>query len=192
MLLLGSRLIDTPIMGLQTGTKLASTKSAIIDPGNLKIIAYEVDGPMLSERPSFLRIADVRELSDIGMIIDSSDEFFGSDDIITVQKIRNLNFKLIGLTVIDESKRKLGKVVDYSIDTNSFFVQQLNVKQGVMKSLSNTELLIHRTQIVEINDYSIIVKSASKKLEPIVKSGKLSYINPFRPTHAQNSRQDEA
>ena len=80
MLLLGSRLIDTPIMGLQTGTRLATTKSPVIDPSNLKIIAYEVDGPLLVEHPSFIRIADVRELSNVGMIIDSSDEFIGVHD----------------------------------------------------------------------------------------------------------------
>ena len=187
MLLLGSRLINTPIMGIQTGTKLATTKIPINDPANLKIIAYEVDGPMLNEKPSFIRIADVRELSNIGMIIDSSDEFFGKDDIISVRKLLNLNFHLVGLSVIDESKRKLGKIFDYSIDTDSFFVQQLNVKPSIIKSFSQSELLIHRNQIVEINDYSIIVKSASKKLEPIEKSEKLSYINPFRATSPEHS-----
>lgn len=182
MLLLGSRLIGTPIMGLQTGTRLAITKKPIIDPASLKIIAYEIDGPMLVEHPSFIRLADVRELSDIGMIIDSHDEFIGLNDVITVKKIHDLGFTLIGLTVIDEARRKLGKVVDYSVDANSFIIQQLNVKQGLLKSLSDTELLIHRTQIIEINDYSIIVKAAAKKLEPIAKSEKLTYMNPFRST----------
>lgn len=174
-------------MSLQTGTKLALTKDPIIDPSNLKIIAYEVEGPMLNERPSFLRIADVRELSDIGMIIDSNDEFFGKDDIINIRTIRNLNFHLIGLNVIDESKRKLGKVFDFSVDTDSFVIQQLNVKQSALKRLSQSELLIHRSQIVEINDYSIIVKSASKKLEPIMKPERLSYVNPFRTASAEHS-----
>lgn len=182
MLLLGSRLIGASIMSLQTGTRLAVTKSPVIDPGNLKIVAYEVDGPMLVEHPSFIRIADVRELSDIGMIIDSNDEFIGLNDVIAIQKIYDLGFKLLGLNVIDEARRKLGKVVDYSIDTDSFVIQQLNVKQGLIKSLSDTELLIHRTQIIEVNDYSIIVKSAAKKLEPITKSDKLTYMNPFRST----------
>ncbi len=182
MLLLGSRLIGTPIMGLQTGTRLAVTKKPVIDPASLKIIAYEVDGPMLVEHPSFIRLADVRELSDIGMIIDSHDEFIGLDDVITVKKIRNLGFGLIGLNVIDEAGRKLGKVADYSIDANSFIIQQLNVKQGLIKSLSSTELLVHRTQIVEINDYAIIVKAAAKKLEPITETQKLAYMNPFRST----------
>lgn len=172
-------------MGLQTGTQLAVAKNAIIDPSNLKIIAYEVEGPLLAERPSFIRIADVRELSDVGMIIDGHDEFIGVKDVIVIEKIYELGFKLIGLSVIDESKRKLGKINDYSIDTSSFVIQQINVGRGLLKSLAETELIIHRSQIVEINNEAIIVRSAAKKLEPIAKSGPLTYMNPFRSTSPQ-------
>jgi uncharacterized protein YrrD len=190
MLLLGSRLIGTPIMGLQTGTKLAVTKAPIIDPSNLKIIAYEVDGPLLTERPSFIRIADVRELSDVGMIIDSNDEFIGVKDVIALQKIYDLSFHLIGLNVIDEIGHKLGKVDDYNLDTDSFIIQQINVKRGMIKSLTDTGLLIHRTQIVEINNQSIIVRTTAKKLSPIVKPGQLTYLNPFRSTASQADNRD--
>jgi len=169
-------------MSLQTGTKLASTKSPVIDPGNLKVLAYEVDGPLLTERPSLIRIADVRELSDIGMIIDSSDEFIGISDVLSIEKVYKLNFKLVGQIVIDELKHKLGKVSDYSLETNGFVIQQLKVNRGPLKSFSETELLVHRSQIIEINDECIIVRSAAKKLEPISDPGNLSYLNPFRPT----------
>ncbi len=191
MLLKGSHLINLPIMGLHTGTKLAVTKKPIIDPANLKIIAYEVDGPMLSEKPSYLRIADVRELSNIGMIIDSADEFFGPEDVVIINKILSLHFNLIGLNVIDETKHKIGKVFDYSIDTNSFIIQQLNVKPNIIKSISKPELLIHRSQIIEINDYAIIVKSGLKKFDPIAKTNHLDYINPFRsisPEHINTNK----
>lgn len=190
MLLLGSRLIGTPIMGLQTGTRLAVTKLPIIDPSNLKIVAYEVDGPMIVERPSMIRIADVRELSNVGMIIDSNDEFIGVDDVVSIQKLYKLNFRLLGLIVIDETKHKLGKIEDYSIDTDSFIIQQLQVRQGLLKSLANTELLIHRSQIIEINDRNIIVRTAAKKLEPIEKLNKLTYMNPFRSQSPQTNNSD--
>lgn len=185
MLLFGSRLIGTPIMGLQTGTQLATAKSPIIDPSNLKIAGYEVEGPLLVERPSFIRIADVRELSDVGMIIDSNDEFIGEDDVISIEKIYKLGFKLIGHPVIDESKHKLGKVCDYSLDTDGFIIQQLKVARGSLKSLTETELLIHRTQIVEISDEAIIVRAGIKKLEQITKPSSMSYLNPFRSTAPQ-------
>ena len=190
MLLLGSRLIGTAVVSLQTGTRLAITKCPIIDPNNLKIVAYEVEGPMLAERPSLIRIADVRELSDIGMIIDSNDEFIGVEDVVSIKKIYSLGFKLIGLLVIDEAKRRLGKVIEYTIETDGFVVQQINVKPGAMKSLSETELLIHRSQIVEINDREIIVRAAAKKLQPIEKPARLAYLNPFRSTSPQTESAD--
>jgi uncharacterized protein YrrD len=190
MLLLGSKLINTPIMGLQTGTQLAIAKKPIIDPSNLNIIGYEVNGPMLSERPSFIRIADVRELSDVGMIIDSNDEFIGLSDVIAIEKIYKLGFNLLGLAVIDESKHKLGKVSDYSIDIDSFTITQLSVSRGVLKSLTETELLIHRSQIVEINNSAIIVRTTAKKLDPIIQPSQLSYLNPFRSTTTQIDNKD--
>jgi uncharacterized protein YrrD len=185
MLLLGSRLIGTPVMSLQTGTRLAETKRALIDPSNLKLVAYELDGPMLVERPSYVRIADVRELSGIGMIVDSSDEFIGADDVIAIKNLNDLGFVLDGMTVIDEMKHKLGKVEDYSIDTDSFIIQQLTIKRGVLKSLTDTALLVHRSQILEINDKNIVVRATAKKLESIEKETRLSYINPFRTPSPQ-------
>jgi uncharacterized protein YrrD len=167
-------------MGLQTGTQLATTKTPVIDPSNLRIIAYEVNGPLLSERPSFIRIADVRELSDVGMIVDSNDEFVGLSDVISIEKVYKLGFKLIGLNVIDESKRRLGKVSDYNLDVASFIIEQLSVGRGVLKSLTETTLLINRSQIIEINNDTIIVRSGIEKLEPVNAATQLSYINPFR------------
>jgi uncharacterized protein YrrD len=190
MLLFGSRLIGTPIMGLQTGTRLAITRAPIIDPSNLKIIAYEVDGPLLDERPSFIRVADVRELSDVGMIIDSNDEFIGVKDVISLKNIYELDFKLISLAVIDEAGNRLGKVDDYSLDTDNFIIQQLKVKRGIIKSLTDTELLIHRSQIVEIDDRKITVRTTAKKLEPITKPDKLTYMNPFRSSAPQTDSID--
>lgn len=172
-------------MGLQTGTQLAVAKTPIIDPSNLRIVGYEVEGPLLAERPTIIRIADVRELSDVGMIIDSSDEFVGLKDVISIETIYKLGFKLLGLNVIDKSKHKLGKVSDYNLEIGSFVIEQLNVSRGLLKSLTKNELLVHRSQIVEINKDTIIVSSTAKKLEPITENSQLSYMNPFRSAQPQ-------
>lgn len=167
-------------MGLQTGGELAKTSRAIIDPKNLEIVAYEVQGPLLTTSPSLLRVADVREFSDIGIIIDSSDEFVAPDDIIKLEAIYKLHFRLEGMQVINEKKQKLGKVNGYTIDSAGFIVQQLSVKRPLLKSLNDTELLIHRSQITEINDHAIIVHSEAEIPEPLLDSVRTAYINPFR------------
>ena len=181
MLLLGSRLIHTPIMSLQTGTRLAQTVRPMIDPSNLRIIAYEVDGPLLAERPAFVRTADIREYGRLGMIINGNDDLTTLDEVIQIKKLYDLNFALIGLQVIDDQKRKLGKIDDYTLDTDSYVIQQLNVRRGLLRGITDTGLLINRSQIIEINNTSVIVKAPSiKSVEPVMQSIRGEFSNPFR------------
>lgn len=187
MLIVGSRFINTPVMSLQTGSELARTSREVIDPRTLEIIAYELEGPLLTERPSLLRIADVREFSDIGIIVDSSDEFVSPDDIIKLGDIYKLHFTLLGKHVIDQKHRKLGKVNGYTIDTTGFLVQQLSVKRPLLKSLNDTELLVHRSQIVEVTDTHIIVRSMTEEIKDSDVQPIRSYHNPFRSSPQANS-----
>lgn len=183
MLLLGSRLIHTPVMSLQTGTRLAQAVRPIIDPSNLRIIAYEVDGPLLTEKPSFVRTADIREYGRLGMIINGNDELIALDEVIQIKKLYDLNFGLLGLQVIDDQKRKLGKVDDYTLDTTDFVIQQINVRRGFLKGITDTGLLVNRSQIIEINNTSIIVKAPSiRSVEPVMQSIRGEFSNPFRST----------
>jgi len=180
MLITGDRLLNTPVLGLQTGGELARTMNAIIDPANLKIHAYELNGALLDTVPSLLRIADIREISDIGIIVDSSDEFVGLGDVIKLSEIYELHFDLTSMTVVDINGGKLGKVNGYTVNTVDFLVYQLSVKRPFLKSFNDTELLIHRSQITEINKTAIIVRSEAAPPEPLLDSVRGSYVNPFR------------
>lgn len=184
MLIAGSRFLNSPVMGLQTGSELARTSREIIDPRTLEIIGYELDGPLLTERPAVLRIADVREFSDIGIIVDSSDEFVIPDDIIKLNEIYELHFTLIGKPVFDKKHHKLGKVIGYTIDTTGFLIQQLSIKRPLLKSLDDTELLVHRSQIYEVNDEAIIVNSEAEIASEPTVTHMPSYRNPFRSSTA--------
>jgi uncharacterized protein YrrD len=190
MLVLGSRLFETPVMSLQTGTQLATIGKPLINPENLKIIAFEIEGPLLTEKPSFLSVADIRELGSVGMIIDSSDELLGLDDVIKIKAIYELGFVLVGMPIIDEHKKKLGKVEDYTVETGSFVINQLNVKRGIFLGFADTGLLIHRSQIIEINDNAIIVKSTAKKIasDPVMEAVRHEYVNPFRAPNPQTEQ----
>jgi sporulation protein YlmC with PRC-barrel domain len=178
MLLSYERLLNTPVMSLQTGSELARTSKILVDPRDLTIVGYRLDGSMLDEHPSFLMPVDVRELSNLGLIVDSSDEFVGLNDVIKIKQVVDYDFELIGLDVIDDKKHKLGKVQSYNVDSASFSVQQLVVKRPLLRSFGETELLIHRSQVVEVSDSHIKVKSTSEA-EP-AKQSMREYTNPFR------------
>lgn len=192
MLLLGSKLIDMPILSLQTGGRLATTKKAVINPADLKVLAYEVAGPRLNQKPSFLRIADIREISPIGIIVDSNEELVGLDDVILIKKIINLDFNLLGIKIINQQKSKIGVAIDYIIDSDSLYIKKIRVKQTFLKSLNKTELLIDRTQIVEISNDYIMVKDGLSKVKIAKQMPKAqAFVNPFRSKSPQTQTKEQ-
>lgn len=178
MLINGFDLLNAPVMSLQTGGELARTTQAIINPHNLTIIAYEVAGPQLDHHPSYLRINDIREVSPVGVIIDSSEEFVLLEDIINQKDIYELHFTLEHKVVLDENRKKVGKVTSYNFEAGAFVIQQLTIQRPLLKSFNDSELIIHRSQIIEVTDHAIVIKA--KNTAKIVPDTAKSYVNPFR------------
>ena len=188
MILLASTLKNAPVMGIQSGSEIARTKAAIVDAAKLVVVAYDIESPLIAQSPLLLRTADIRELSDIGIIVDSEEEFIQPEDVVKLNEIYEKNFQLLGIAVLDEKRRKLGKVTDYTLETGGFVIQQLTVRRPLLKSLNDTELLIHRSQIIEINNDAIIVHSEAKVPEPELHEVVGSYVNPFRKAKQASER----
>jgi hypothetical protein cdiviTM7_02774 len=193
MILLGSALANYPVMSLQMGGKVGSLAQPLVDPATLTIVAYTVNGSFANDTTMLLRLADVREMSELGMIIDSVDELITPTDVIKIQRLYELKFHLLGMTVQDKRGRRLGKISDYTIETGNFVIQQLIVRRSWLHRLNDAELVIHRSQIIEINNDAIIVQSQAetkkpeqKTTQPAMSSGE--YVNPFRkPSQARES-----
>lgn len=181
MLIVASRLLNLPVMGLQTGSELARTHAPLIDPTTLSVVAYSVDAPLLqTAQPTFLRIADIRELSDVGFIIDAIDELIALGDVIRIDDLYGLHFTLIGMKVVDEEGRKVGRIYDFTIDVDDFSIQQLSIKRPFMYRLTDPELLVHRSQIIEVNGETIVIHSKAETPEHTRVTAPGSYVNPFR------------
>ncbi len=175
------------------GGKVGSLAQPLVDPATLTIVAYTVNGSFANDTTMLLRLADVREMSELGMIIDSVDELITPTDVIKIQRLYELKFHLLGMTVQDKRGRRLGKISDYTIETGNFVIQQLIVRRSWLHRLNDAELVIHRSQIIEINNDAIIVQSQAetkkpeqKTTQPAMSSGE--YVNPFRkPSQARES-----
>ncbi len=191
MLILSKQLIEAPVMSLQTGAEIARTDEAIIDPGVLDVVAYRLKGPRLAENDTLLLTRDIREISDIGFIVDSSDELMQESDLLNVQKITALNFHLIGLEVVDDQKHRLGKVDDYGVDPMTFTIHQLYIKRPLLQSFQTSDLIISRKQIIEINNKVIVVNSASLDERPTPAAVAGDFVNPFRSTRSRPANNTE-
>lgn len=184
-------LLNNPILSLQTGAELAQTKDVIIDPRQLKVVAFRVSGNRLDDINSVLHPEDIREISDIGLIIDNSDRLMSMDGLVRLQEIVDFNFNIIGINVIDDHKKKLGTVKGYSVDPNSMLIQQIYTKPTLIQSLSLASLTIHRSQIISVTNNTIVVKAPTveKKVEDSAEEApQPAFVNPFRspaPTHQE-------
>ena len=198
MLVIGSKMLNCPILSLHVGGEIAVTRDAIVDPEDLRIIAYTLDGPLMRdpENGNILITDDVREISQNGMIIDSIDRLVNREDIIRLDQVMNLNFNLIGLKVVTQGGKKLGKIVDYTFDSQSFSIFQLIVQRPMFSSLNDPQLTINRSQIIEIDDYKITIKhdkeQVEKKTQQAEPEFQPDFVNPFRKPAYDPSSEDNA
>ncbi len=196
MLVNGSRLKNYPVLSLHIGGKTAHTTEPIIDPRKLQIIGFRVDGPLVNrdENGDILETKMIREFSNLGMVIDSMDDFTSEGEVVKLDEVLKLNFKLVGKKVITKKKTKLGKVIDYTVDPNDFLILQLIIQRPPVKAFLDPELVISRKEIVEITDDKIIIKDEEEKIrKKAVKEDFVpNFVNPFRePNFAKADSQSQ-
>lgn len=181
MLIEGSKLLKYPILSLHTASRIAEVKGLVIDPNFLKVVAFEISA-VSSKQRLFLEASSVREFSKMGMIVDSDEEFVEKDDVIKLKETIDLGFSLDNMKVVSKKKAILGRIEDFIINTEDFQIMQLIVKRPIYKALIDPELVIGRSDIHEINDSEIIVKSEEGTI--MKKSGTLdfvpNFVNPFK------------
>jgi len=165
-------------MSLQTGAELAVLDEPIVDPRKLTVVAFYLTGPRLEEPGTLLHVSDIRELSDIGIIVDGVDSLMTSEGLVRLQEIINFHFKLVGTKVVDEHGHRLGKVDSYALEPETYSVQQIYTKPTLWRSFTSTTNIIHRNQVVSVTNEQIVVKSPTIVEE--VKQRAEAFTNPFR------------
>ena len=157
---LESSLADQPIISLQTGQVVAWTGPPVLNVGNLEVIAYTCKVPHQKE-PMLLLIGDIRQYATDCIIIDDEDELANPDDIVRFKTNLNNHYSPLNKQVIADTGRKLGTVEDYSINLETNRVQKLYVKQSIWRAWLSSNLIIDRTQIIDIAPDLITVKDST-------------------------------
>ena len=179
-------------MSLQTGQPLGWLAEPIINPHNLRIVAFYVNGPRLDFSPAVIFSEDIREFGRVGAIVDSADNIMSPEGMVRLSEIINYNFRLQHILVVDDQGHKLGRVDNYVVDVMNFEVRQLYVKPSWWKSFAMTDLIIHRNQIIQIEPDRITVKAPTvKEKQPLVDDARRvlnpEFDNPFRHKPVTNS-----
>jgi sporulation protein YlmC with PRC-barrel domain len=158
-----SKLLNLPIVSLQTGEAVAWTRAPILETTSLEIIAFRCELGGRSGHSLVLLAADIRRLTSESIVIDSEEELADPADVVRLRPLIQAAYTPIGKGVFTDAGHKLGTVEDYTVNLQTNRVQKLYVRQSVLQAWIGSSLLIDRTQIVEISARRIIVRDTTIK-----------------------------
>jgi uncharacterized protein YrrD len=161
MLLLSETLLNQPVLSLRTGSQVAQIFGFIVNPDNFKVEGFYCHD-RLSKDDLVLLYQDVRNIIGQGVIINDHDVLSHPNILVRLQEIIKINYLLVGKPVVTIGKVKVGKVKDFAIDSETFYIQKLYVGQSIVKSFTGGQLSIDRTQIIEVTDDKIIIQELLK------------------------------
>lgn len=157
MLQLSASLLNKSIFSLRTGQPVAHVTGAVFNPNNLKIEGFYC-ADSFSKQELVLLYQDIREVVRDGFVINDHDVLTEASELVRLQSILDLRFELLGKQVETQSKKKIGKVSDYAVETETMFVQKIYVSQSILRNFTGGSLSIDRSQINEITDKRIIIQ----------------------------------
>jgi sporulation protein YlmC with PRC-barrel domain len=157
-----SQMQSLPVISLQTGEAVALTESPLIDIGRLEIVAYRCESAR--NRSHLLLLArDIRQLATDCIIIDNEEELVEPGDIVRLHDLLESNYNPLDKTVVSDTGRKLGHVEDYTINLETSRVQKLHVRPSLFRAWMGSNLIIDRSQILDITPKVITVRDATVK-----------------------------
>ena len=159
---MSTQLSNIPLLSIRTAGRIGLVLEPIINPHNLHIDGFFCRMPR-SQQPLILLDMFIREISLSGIIINEHGNLSEPEELVRLQPILKLQFKLVGKTVLC-GKKKLGKVSEYAMDSNGLFIQKIYVQPPVWQSLNQSQLTIGRSSILEVTNTHIKVS------EPVVKA----------------------
>ncbi|HEX7259860.1 MAG TPA: hypothetical protein VF272_02935 [Candidatus Saccharimonadia bacterium] len=158
MYVLANQITALQVMSLQTGQPIAVIERPLINAANLEVKALRCK--MNRRKTGVILMRDIRQFANDCVIIDSFDEIEDANEIVRLRDVIKRDFNPIDKLVINESNHRLGRVEDYTINLKTFMVQKLYVHQSLVKSILFNNLVVDRTQIIDVTDRQFTVKDA--------------------------------
>ncbi len=172
MLFLNNYLLNKKILSIRDTMPIAFISKAICNPSNLKIEGfYCVD--LFSKETKVLLNQDIREFSKQGLIVNDQDSLTSFSELIRLKKVIELNYTLINKPVQTISKKRIGKIDDFSFDSEVMYVNKIYVYQSILKNFKGSVASVDRNQIIELTDHKVIIEDLEESIRitsPIIAS----------------------
>ena len=168
MLYLSTRLNNLPLLSIRSSGRIGTVLEPIINPHNLHIDGFYCRSAHSKDQLVLLDM-HIRDLSAKGIIIDDHNDLSKSEDLVRLQPVMDLKFKLVDKLVLN-GKKRIGKVAEYAINIDSLFIQKLYVQAPVWQSINQNRLVFDRTSVLEVTDSHIVVSGPEEKVNSVDKT----------------------
>ena len=152
-----SKTIQIPVIN-QDGEPLGIIKKILINFDKGKVIGFIIG------RNKIISPIDIMTWEDY-IKINNKDDIVSETEIIEVKTYIKDKRKIIGSKVITEKGKLLGKVIDYTINSNFYSLEKLIVKKTFLKFIKFNKQIIPANEIIEIKKNKIIVKEDTKDIK---------------------------
>ena len=151
-------------MSLRTGGQVATATAPIINPNNLKIEGWYCQD-RFSKGILILLSQDIRDFVTQGLVVNDHDNLSDPEELVRLKDTLDLGFELIGKPTYTVHKQRLGKVSDFAVEVETFYIQKIYLSQSIVRSFSGGTLSVDRDQIIEITNRRIIIQDPLKPLK---------------------------
>jgi hypothetical protein len=162
MLYLSTKLHHVPLLSLRSGGRIGTVIEPIINPHNLHIDGFYCQSAH-SDHALVLLDIDIRDISARGIIIDNHVDLSEPEELVRLQPVLDVNFQLEAKQVL-VNKKKVGKVIEYAVETQSLFIQKIYVQPRLLQSLNQNRLTFDRSNVIEVTDSYVAFSGPEVKI----------------------------
>lgn len=159
-LILASDLLRLPVASVETNSRVGSIHTMLIDTDKSLVIGFLISLGLFS-KPKYLSISDIASIDREGIVIKSLAMLVAPHEVVRAKKIIDDGIKILRQLVHTESGRRIGKVNDILIDTQSGTITKYYV-HGIL-----SDRIIPAEKIITIDKKGLVVEDEEPvKAEP--------------------------
>ncbi len=160
---LASEFIGRAVYSVHSADQIGIIKSLLVRESDLKVELIVVV-TLSSTQGSYLLPSDIRFENSKKIIINSHHDLSEAEDLLRYKQSIQKPFLLLGCKVVTQTGKKLGKVRDYSLDTQHFFINKIHVS-NLWGTLISDKLIIARSDIVDVDRAKVTVRDGVVKIK---------------------------
>lgn len=152
-------IIGKKVFSVHDGAAVAEVVGWLINKDNFKVELIVVAVPEMKAHKYILPAA-IRVSTDRQIIINSQDDIAEADELVRQREMIASKYRLVGSKVETQSGKKLGRVMDFNFDYNTFYISKIHVVSHFPQRITRESFAINRSAVVEVQGDTVIVKDA--------------------------------